>query len=374
MRYVLNLLPHVTMATLSPLRALTVTLLLLAAWEAQPPTAEAQPKEVYELLKKTVIGGEGGWDFLSIDELNRHLFIAHATQVDVYDLDRDVVIAHITHTEGVHGIAIAPHERHGFISCGKSNSVLMFDLRTLDTTRRIAVGEKPDAIIYDQPSEHIFVMNAKSDDVSVLDAQSGDLLATIKLPGAPEFAVADQHGHVFLNLEDKSEVLKIDTKTNKITATWPLGKGEGPTGIAFEEETPALFVGCANQTLVILNAKTGGIMDTEMIGQGVDAVAFDWRTGLLFSSNGDGTLNIFSSPDQGWRTVEKQATMHTPRGARTMALDPKTHNVYLVTAEFGPTPAATPENPHPRPAILPGTFALYTYAMTKAWKKTYEQR
>ncbi len=362
------------MPTSSRLRVLTVTLCLVTAFAVLPPSGIAQQMKVYELLKKSVIGGEGGWDFLSIDAANRHLFIAHATQVDVYDLDREQVIAHIPHTEGVHGVAVAGVNRHGFISCGKTNTVLMFDLRTLDTIRRIPVGEKPDAIIYEPVTERIFVMNAKSEDVSILDAQTGDVIATMKMPGAPEFAVADEKGYIFVNIEDKSEVVRIDAKNHKILATWSLGTGEGPTGIAFEQETPALFVGCANQKLVILNAATGAIMDTESIGQGVDAVAFDWRMGLVFTSNGDGTVNIFSSPDQGWRKVAKQATLRTPRGARTIALDPKTHNIYLVTAEFGPTPAATPENPHPRPAILPGTFALYRYGMTKEWRKTYEKR
>ncbi|MDP4199153.1 MAG: YncE family protein [Bacteroidota bacterium] len=329
----------------------------------------AQPR--YEFLKKTIIGGEGGWDYLMIDNPSRHLFIAHATQVDVYDLDHDSVIAHIRHTEGVHGVAIGQRSRRGFISCGRSNSVLMFDVKTLDTLGRITVGEKPDAIIYDPTTNRILVMNGKSEDISILDEFTGSVVTTIKLPGGPEFAVADGQGHVFVNLEDESKVVKIDTHADTIMTVWPLAPGEHPTGIAMDQRANQLYIGCGNEKMIVMSGSTGEIYATLPIGKGVDAVAFDpgGNPSYAFSSNGDGTVTIIhgEAPVHKLKKpkFEVVQTLKTQRGARTIALDPRTHNIYLATAEFGSVPAATAENPHPRPGILPGTFSVLKYGLVK---------
>jgi DNA-binding beta-propeller fold protein YncE len=317
----------------------------------------------YHLLKKTIIGGEGGWDYLSIAPLRQQLFIAHAKQVDVYDLKTDAIVGHIMNTQGVHGVAVAGPEDHGFISCGQSNSVLMFDLQTLDTLKRIPVGEKPDAIIYDPATNHVFVMNGKSESITVLGAKSGNRITTIQLPGGPEFAVADGRGHVYVNLEDKSQVVQIDSRSNKIEHTWTLSPGEGPTGIAMDPKTDRLFIGCANQTMIVMDAKHGNILKVLPIGKGVDAVAFDPSTKQAFSSNGEGNVTIVREVNP--KSFEVAQTLETQRGARTIALNPKTHNIYLITADFGPTPEATKEKPHPRPQILPNTFVVLKYGMEK---------
>ncbi len=317
----------------------------------------------YHLLKKVSLGGEGGWDYLSVDATHRNLFIAHSDEVLVYSLDHDSVVAHIHNTEGVHGVAIGEREERGFISCGRSNSVLMFNTVTLDTLRRIPVGERPDAIIYDYGTQHVFVMNAKSEDITVLDAKTGDKIGTIKLPGRPEFASSDQRGHVYVNLEDRSEIAKINSERDSIEMVRLTDPGKEPSGLAMDRGTDRLFIGCGNEKLVIMNAENGKVLRTFKIGKGVDAVAFDPFTNLIFSSCGDGTVTIVreASPNN----FEFVQTLETQRGARTIALDPTTHDIYLVTAEFGETPKATAEKPHPRPEIIPGSFVLLKYGEGK---------
>jgi YVTN family beta-propeller protein len=335
-----------------------VTTPALRAQEAstEPTSSQFTP---YKLLKKTVIGGEGGWDFLTCDPLNRRLYISHGTQVDVYNMKTDSVVGHILHTEGVHGIAIVDREHHGFITCGRSNSVLMFDLKTLDTLMRIPVGGNPDAIIFDPQTWRVFVMNAKTENISVLDAASGKVIATIKLPGAPEFAVSDHHGHIYVNLEEQNEVVKIDSREDTIMAVWPLAPGEGPTGIAMDRASKRLFIGCANEKMIVVDVVNGKVVTTLPIGKGVDAVEYDPWPKLAFSSNGEGNVTIVR--EAGSENFQVVQTLQTERGARTLALDPRTHNIYLPTAEFGPPPAPTPEHPKPRPSILPGTFMILKY-------------
>ena len=344
------------------MKLLKISLLVLFTFISLPHSANAQTP-TYRLLKKVTIGGEGGWDYLNADPQHRRLYIAHGMQVEVYDLDHDSIIGHIPNTEGVHGIAISKREGHGFISNGRSNTVLMFDLVTLDTIRRIAVGEKPDAIVYDPASKHVFVMDGKSEDITVLDAGSGDVVTTIKLQGAPEFAVSDERGHVYVNLEDKSEVVRIDSRSNTIEHVWPLAPGERPTGIAMDRGISRLFIGCANQKMIVMDAANGKILQSLPIGKGVDAVVFDPFTRLAFSSNGEGNVTIMRELDQ--NSFEVTQTLATERGARTIALDTHTQDIYLVTAQFGPAPAATSENPHPRPSILPNTFMVLKYGPGK---------
>jgi YVTN family beta-propeller protein len=269
------------------------------------------------------------------------------------------MMAPILNTEGVHCIAIAGREKHGFISCGKSNSVLEFGLLKRDTIQRIPVGQKPDAIIYEYATHHIFVMNAGSNNISVLDAKTGAVLATITLDGNPESAVSDDRGHVFVNIESTSEVAEIDSRSNTVQATWKLAPGEGPTAIAMDRGSSRLFIGCANQKMIVMNSTNGKITQTFPIGKGVDAAVFDPFTKLAFSANGEGNVTILQSTSQGKYRLAQ--TLETKRGARTIAYDPTKHDIYLVTADFGPTPEPTKDKPKPRPSIIPGTFAILKY-------------
>jgi YVTN family beta-propeller protein len=321
--------------------------------------AHAQNPVHYHLLKQSTIGGEGGWDFLSIDGLNRTLYVAHATQVETYDLDNDSLMAPILHTEGVHGVAIADRENHGFITCGKSNSVLEFGLLKRDTIQRIFVGQKPDAILYDYLSRHIFVMNAGSNNITVLDAKSGALIATIALDGNPESAVSDERGSIFVNIESTSEIAKINANTYAVEAIWKLAPGVGPTALTMDRGANRLFAGCANEKMIVLNAANGKITQTFPIGKGVDAADFDPFAKFAFSANGEGNVTILQETTQGKYKLAQ--TLVTKKGARNIGYDPNTHDIYLTTADFGPTPAPTKEQPKPRPTILPGTFTLLKY-------------
>ena len=316
----------------------------------------------YTLQHRQTIGGNGGWDYLSIDPESRVLYIAHGTQVEAYNLDHDSLMSPILNTNGPHGIAIADRQRHGFISCGKTNSVLEFDLKTLDTIKSIPVGEHPDAIIFDPPSHHIFVMNAGSNSISVLDAATGAVEGLIALPGRPEFAVSNERGNVFVNLEDKSEVVKIDSKTNKIENVWKIAPGTEPSALAMDRGTNRLFIGCANQKMIVMNAENGKVVKTIPIGKGVDAIAFDAIARLAFSANGEGNVTIVSE-DLGDSYFVAQ-TLETQKGARTIALDPKTHDIYVVSAEFGTAPEPTKDMPRPRPSIVPNTFSLMKYSQS----------
>ena len=321
--------------------------------------ASAQNPLHYHLLKQTVVGGDGGWDFLTIDGQNRTLYVTHATQVETYNLDRDSVMAPILNTEGPHGIAIADHEKHGFISCGKSNTVLEFGLKKRDVIQRIPVGQKPDAIIYDLASHHIFVMNAGSNSISVLNAKSGALIDTIPLDGNPESAISDERGHVFVNIESTSELAKINSSTDKVEAVWKLAPGVGPTALTMDRGANRLFSGCANEQMIVLNAENGTITQTFPIGKGVDAADFDQFTKLAFSANGEGNVTILEQTTEGKYKLAQ--TLDTKRGARNVGYDPKTNDIYLTTADFGPTPEPTTDKPKPRPSIIPGTFTILKY-------------
>jgi DNA-binding beta-propeller fold protein YncE len=307
-----------------------------------------------------VIGGAGGWDYLSVDPENRVLYIAHGTQVETYNLDRDSLMRPILNTDGPHGVAIADRQKHGFISCGKTNSVLEFDLHTRDSIKSIPVGNHPDAIVYDPSSQHIFTMNAADNSISVLDASTGAIEGMIALPGRPEFAVSDQRGHFFVNLEDKSQIVKVDTKSNTIVAVWKVAPGMEPSALAMDRGTNRLFIGCGNQKMIVMNADNGKVVAVLPIGKGVDAITFDAFAKLAFSSNGEGNMTIVSEEyGDKFKVVQ---TLETEKGARTVAIDPITHDVYTVTAQFGATPEATKDIPKPRPRILPDTFTLLKYA------------
>jgi DNA-binding beta-propeller fold protein YncE len=319
----------------------------------------AQPSPGYHLLKKFVLGGEGRWDYITCDSEAHRLYISRSTHVMVVDADSGAIVGDIPNTSGVHGIALAREFGKGFTSNGRDASVTIFDLKTLKPLGQVKVGQNPDAILYDPASKRIFTFNGTSKDTTAIDAKSGTVAGTLALGGRPESGVADERGKIFVNLEDKSHVVEFDSRKLTIDATWPLAPGEEPTGIAMDREHRRLFVGCANKLMAVMNADNGKLITTLPIGDGVDATAFDSESQLAFSSNGAGTLTVVheNAPDK-FKVMENAVTQ---RGARTMALDPKTHNVFLITAEFGPAPAATAEQPRPRPTIVPGSFTLLVF-------------
>ncbi len=310
----------------------------------------------YRMVKKIPLGGDGGWDYLLIDPATHRLYISRSTHVMVVDVDSGKVVGDIPNTPGVHGIALVPELNKGFTSNGRDNSVTVFDLKTLATTNKIPVGKNPDAIIYDPDSKLVFTCNGTSHDTTAIDPKSETVKGTIALDGRPESAVADEKGRVYINLEDKSMIAAIDSRKLTVEARWSLAPGEEPTGLAMDRKHRRLFAGCANKLMVVVNADNGHIVTTLPIGDGVDATAFDSSTDLAFSSNGEGTMTVIheDSPDK----FSVVGNVVTQRGARTMTLDPKTHKIFLDTAEFGPPPAPTAERPRPRPSIVPGSFTL----------------
>ena len=340
---------------LSTLRGLFVCLLLISACVAA--CAKQKSPSGYHLIKQVKLGGEGGWDYLTFDAKGKRLFISRSTHVMVVDADTFAVVGDIPDTQGVHGVAIADEFGKGYTSNGRTNTVTVFDLKTLKVLKQVSVGQNPDAIIYDPASKRVFTMNGRSNDTTAIDATTDTVAGTVALGGRPEFAASDERGHVFVNLEDKSMVAEFDSrKLGDVLARWPIAPAEGPSGLAIDRKHARLFSTGDNKTLAVLDAETGKLLTTLPIGGGVDAAGFDPDTGLAFTSNGEGTLTVVheDSPDK-FTVLENVATQ---RGARTMALYPKTHRVFLVTAEFGPPPAPTPERPRPRPSILPGTFTL----------------
>jgi DNA-binding beta-propeller fold protein YncE len=327
---------------------------------AKPAPEKSTPgKSGYHVAREIPIGGEGGWDYLTVDSGARRLYISHATKVVVVDVDSDKIVGEVGNLSGVHGIAVAPDLGRGFISNGRSSLITIFDLKTLATQSEVkSTGENPDAIIYDPFSSQVFAFNGRSKNATVLDAKTGKVAGTIELGGKPEFATSDLKGNVFVNIEDTSEVAELGAKDLKVKARWPLKPCEEPSGMAIDRKHHRLLIGCSNKLAAVVDTESGKVVTTVPIGEGVDANAFDPGTDLGFSSNGggEGTLTVIKEEKPDKFTVVENVP--TRRGARTMALDEKTHNVYLATAKFGPPPAPTAEQPRPRPTIVPGSFVI----------------
>ena len=310
----------------------------------------------YKVLKTVKLGGDGGWDCLTVDSQARRLYISRGTHVMVVNADTGEVVGDIPGTNGVHGIAVVPGLGKGFTSNGRDNTVGVFDLKTLHVSKQIPVGKNPDIIIYDPESKLVFVGNGGSRDVTVIDPSSEIVKGTIPLDGKPEFAVTDEN-HLYVNLEDKSMIARIDSRKLVVDARWPLAPGEEPTGLAIDAKHHRLFAACGNKLMAVVNTANGHVVANVPIGDGADGAEFDSSSQSAFSPNGsDGTLTVIheDSPDK-FSVVQ---TLPTHRGARTMTLDPKTRKAYLITAEFGPPPAPTAERPHPRPTIVPGSVTL----------------
>jgi YVTN family beta-propeller protein len=308
----------------------------------------------YHIIATYKLGGDGGWDYLTMDTTERRLYISRATHVMVVDADSGKSVGDIADTPGVHGIALAPELGRGFVSNGREGTVSIFDPKTLATSSKVKVGDNPDAILYDSASKRVFAFNGRSQDATALDAVKGTVLGTIKLGGKPEFAASDGKGEIFVNIEDKSELLAIDPNKLEVKTRWPLAPCTEPSGLALDRKHRRLFVGCDNKMMAVVNADSGKVITTLPIGEGVDATWFDDEANLAFASCGEGVLTVVreESPDK----FSVAANVPTQQGARTMALDSKTHNVWVVTAKFGPPPAATPDNPHPRRSMVPDTF------------------
>lgn len=325
--------------------------------------AVAQPG--YQLVTEIPIGGEGGWDILNIDSAAHRLYLSHATKVVVIDLERDAVVGEIADTPGVHAFLPVPELKRGFSSNGKENKSSVVDLTTLKTIAKVETGESPDAIVYEPSKGEVYVFNHRGGSVTVIDAKSTKVVATIALGGSPEFGVEDvDAGRIYCNLEDKNEVVAIDTTKHEVTARWPLAPGEEPTGIALDATHHRLFSACNNKMLVMLNTETGKVITTVPIGSGTDGCAFDAKTQLAFASCGEGVTTIAKeeTPD---KLVVVQTLTTAPR-ARTIALDPLTHRIYLPTAEFQPTPSPSPGASPARPTVIANTMKVLVYGPTAA--------
>ncbi len=287
----------------------------------------------YSIVKKIPIPGQGSWDYLTVDEAARRLYVSHGTQVEVLDIDSLTVVGSIPKTPGVHGIAIAPEVGRGFVSNGQASTVTIFDLKTLKPIGDVATGQKPDAIIFDPATSRVFAFNGGSNSATAIDAAGGTVAGTVNLDGGPEFAASDGNGYVFNNLEDESLVLKINSRELKVEQRWPTAPCASPSSMAMDRANRRLFVGCRSKVMAVIDADSGKVITTLPIGDHVDATAFDPETKLIFNSNGEGTITVVhqDSPDK-YSVVETVKTL--PR-AKTMALDPKTHRLFLSTAENG---------------------------------------
>ena len=337
---------------------LTTSLALAAAGGtacAQRPAASSTA--AYHVARRVTVGGEGGWDYLVVDTAAHRLWVTRGSHVQVLDADRDSLVGDVSNTAGVHGVALAPALGRAFTSNGRDSSVTIVDLKTLAPIALVKVtGRNPDAILYEPATRRVFTFNGGSADATALDAATGAVVGTIPLGGKPEFAVAQGDGRVFVNVEDKSEVVAFDARTLAVQARWSLAPCEEPTGLAIDRAHGRIFAGCSNEVMAVVDTKSGRVVATPPIGAGVDGTAFDPATQLAFASNGEGTLTVVHEDAPDRYTVV--GTVPTQRGARTLALDERTHRVYTVTAQFGPPPAATPDRPHPRPALVPGTFTV----------------
>jgi YVTN family beta-propeller protein len=336
----------------------TLALAVLTLSLLSPAPASARGGEVnYQLLKTIPVGGEGGWDYLSVDSAGRRLYVSHGSKVIVIDLDKEVVVGEITNTPGIHGIAVAPKLGRAFTSNGRENKMSIVDLKTLETISRVDTGENPDAILFEPQREEVYTFNGRSKNATVIDAQTGKVVATIPLGGKPEFAQSDGE-HIFVNIEDKNEVAVIDTAKHEVIARWSIAPGEGASGMAIDLKNHRLFLG-ADKLMVMLDYTSGKVVGSVPIGDGVDANSFDPATQLAFASCRDGTTTIAHEDAPDKLTVVQ--TLKTARGSKTMTLDPTTHKIYLAAVDYEKGSAG-----QRRPNAVAGSFKILVYGMEKA--------
>jgi len=315
-------------------------------------TANAQ-NSGYHVLNTFHIPSPGGWDYIAVSPVNGNIYVSHSTQVNILNQNTGDSVGVIPSTTGVHGIAFAPEFKKGFTSNGKLNTVTVFDINTNAVLAEIKTGENPDAIMYDPFSKKIYTCNGRSKDLSIIDPATNAVVKTVELGGKPETAVSDEEGNLYINIEDKSEIAVVNTKTNTVTDHWKTGNGKEPSGLAIDVKTKRLFAGCDNKLLIVMNAENGKVVKELTIGEGCDGVAFDPEFKNVFSSNGEGTLTVIHEKSAKEFSIVENAP--TKKGARTLAVDEKTHRVYLPTGEFLPP---SPDQKGKRPGIVPGSFQV----------------
>ncbi|HKJ33882.1 MAG TPA: YncE family protein [Balneolales bacterium] len=317
-------------------------------------SAQAQS---YKVVNKFHLKGNSWWDYLHVNSATGHLYVSHGTQVQIIDIHTGKQIGNIPNTRGVHGIALAPKLNKGFISDGGDATVTVFNMKTLKVEDKISVtGKDPDCILYDPYTQRVFTFNGRSDNSTVIDAKSNKVLATISLPGDPEFAVSDGHGHIYDNIESKSEIAEINPSSMKIVRVWSIAPGHGPSGLAIDKEHNLLFSVCHNKQMIVSNATEGKVIAHLPIGGHVDGASYDPVLKRAYSSNGVGTLTVVQEVNP--HKFKVIGDFKTQRGARTNTLDTKNHHIYLPTVSFLPAPKPTKQHPHPRPRIKPGSFVV----------------
>jgi hypothetical protein len=341
-------------------------LLLLSACSAlfvfTAAAEQTTPASDYAIVNKISLSGDGGWDYCTVDDSTGRLFVSHGTEVQVVDLATKQQVGVIPDTKGVHGIALVREMNKAYVSDGRDTAVTVADLTTLAVLRKIHVsGINPDAIIYDPFSHCVFTFNGKSGNSTVIEVKTDSIIATIPLGGKPEYPASNGTGKIFVNLEDKDQVAVINTRSMRVEKICPIAPGAGPSAMAIDTGAHRLFIGCHNKMMVVMDAITGKVIATPPIGEDVDAAVFDPVTQRAFSSNGDGTITVIQQNEKG-NAYTVLENIVTQRGARTMALNPKTHNLYLPDAEFDTAPAPTADKPHPRAPVKPGSFMVLEVA------------
>lgn len=310
----------------------------------------------YKVVGRYPIPGVGGFDYVTLDDSQRRLYVSHATQVEVLDADSGKVVGTIPDTPGVHGVAIASAFKHGFTSNGRENKVSMFDPATLQLIKKIDVGKGPDGIYYDPRTKRVFTNNHGSHDITAIDAATGEVVGTVKIEGDGEQAVIGADGLIYVNSEEAGEVVVFDPKSLLVKKRFPIGVAKTPTGLAYDAKTNRLFIGCRNEPkMVVMDAATGKVINSYPIGAGVDYAAFDPGTNLIFFSCGDGTLSIYR--EKSAESFEDAGAVKTQRSAKTMAFDPKTKRIFLPAAEYLETPATEPGK-RPTRRVKAGTFIV----------------
>ncbi|MFP5226019.1 MAG: YncE family protein [Acidobacteriota bacterium] len=326
-----------------------------ASLGAAPAWSQGPAAGPFHVAHEWKIGGDGFWDYMAVDPQSKLLYVTHGNHVAVIDTHSGKQVADITGLHGTHGVVFSSDGVHGYITDGGANQVAEFNRRTNTIEKTIPAGTGPDGEVFDPYTKTVWAFNGRSHDATVIDTATNTVVATVALPGKPEFPVSDGRGSVYDNIEDKSEIVRIDAKTHTITATWPIAPCEGPSGLAIDREHRRLFAVC-DGTMAVVDADSGKVVATPKIGDGPDAARFSKNGQYAFSSNGAGTLTVVHEDDPDHYTVVQD--LPTKRGARTMAMDPDGSHLYLVTAAFGPRPDPTPQNPRPRPTIVPDSFEV----------------
>jgi len=340
-------------------RCALATLLFAAAASAAPFASlagQSASPAGYHVTHDLKLGGDGRWDYVTLDSVGHRLFIARQTRVMVVDPASGKLLGEVPGLNGAHGTALAYAAGHGFATSGRDSSVVMFDLRSLRVLARLKAADDADAVLYDPASKRVFTFNGDAGTSTAIDPESGKVIGSIELGGKPEFGVADGSGRLYVNIEDKGEIAELDPVGLRVVRRWPLDGCEEPTGLAMDRAHDLLFSVCHSKVMAISDARAGRTIAEVPIGGGVDGAAFDPGTGLAFASNGEGSITVVHEDSP--TTFHVVSTAATRRGARTMTLDPRTHRLYTVTADFGATPAPTTADPHPRPSLVPGTFSL----------------